>query len=186
MCPTQLAAASSQQEVAAAAPRAGLSSLIVSLSISLISPHRISLISPQVKGENEKINVKRLPKKPAPPRFGRKLTARQRELATHICVGETLSMLGLLNSLCSDLDLCTETSRWIIALSQITRILWPQDVAVSTCVSEPFTGPFVPSVFAFNALHSAQLPAVMPCGYHQLSCTVLESNSRGNVSIAIP
>lgn len=40
----------------------------------------------QVKGENEKVNVKRLPKKAAPPRFGRKLTARQKELATHICV----------------------------------------------------------------------------------------------------
>lgn len=39
-----------------------------------------------VKGENDRINVKRLPKKPAPPRFGRKLTAKQRELATHICV----------------------------------------------------------------------------------------------------
>jgi hypothetical protein len=42
----------------------------------------------QVKGENDKVNVKRLPKKPAPPRFGRKLTARQQELASHICVGE--------------------------------------------------------------------------------------------------
>jgi hypothetical protein len=42
----------------------------------------------QVKGENDKVNVKRLPKKPAPPRFGRKLTARQQELATHICVGK--------------------------------------------------------------------------------------------------
>ncbi|KAI8464546.1 MAG: hypothetical protein J3K34DRAFT_380314 [Monoraphidium minutum] len=39
-----------------------------------------------VKGANEKVNVKRLPKKAAPPRFGRKLTARQKELATHICV----------------------------------------------------------------------------------------------------
>lgn len=39
-----------------------------------------------VKGDNEKINVKRLPKRPAPPRFGRKLTARQKELATHVCV----------------------------------------------------------------------------------------------------
>lgn len=39
-----------------------------------------------VKGANEKVNVKRLPKKAAPPRFGRKLTAKQRELATHICV----------------------------------------------------------------------------------------------------
>jgi hypothetical protein len=39
-----------------------------------------------VKGANEKVNVKRLPKKPAPPRFGRKLTSKQLELATHICV----------------------------------------------------------------------------------------------------
>jgi hypothetical protein len=39
-----------------------------------------------VRGANESINVKRLPKKPAPPRFGRKLTAKQQELATHICV----------------------------------------------------------------------------------------------------
>lgn len=39
-----------------------------------------------VKGANEKINVKRLPKRPAPPRFGRKLTAGQLALATHICV----------------------------------------------------------------------------------------------------
>jgi hypothetical protein len=40
----------------------------------------------QVKGENNEVNVKRLPKKPTPPRFGRKLTAAQRERATHICV----------------------------------------------------------------------------------------------------
>lgn len=39
-----------------------------------------------VKGENTSVNVKRLPKKPAPPRFGRKLTAAQKALATHICV----------------------------------------------------------------------------------------------------
>jgi rubredoxin len=39
-----------------------------------------------VKGENNNINVKRLPKIKAPPRFGRKLTAGQAELATHICV----------------------------------------------------------------------------------------------------
>lgn len=38
-----------------------------------------------VKGENDAINVKRLPKKKAPPRFGRKLTASQKENATHIC-----------------------------------------------------------------------------------------------------
>lgn len=41
----------------------------------------------QVKGENDAINVKRLPKKKAPPRFGRKLTASQKENATHICAG---------------------------------------------------------------------------------------------------
>lgn len=40
----------------------------------------------QVKGENSKVNVKRLPKKPAPARFGRKLTPAQQALATHICV----------------------------------------------------------------------------------------------------
>jgi hypothetical protein len=40
----------------------------------------------QVKGENTTVNVKRLPKKSAPPRFGRKLTAGQQELASHICV----------------------------------------------------------------------------------------------------
>ena len=40
----------------------------------------------QVKGENNDVMVKRLPKKPAPKRFGRKLTASQKELATHICV----------------------------------------------------------------------------------------------------
>lgn len=39
-----------------------------------------------VRGENSDINVKRLPKKPAPSRFGRKLTATQKERATHICV----------------------------------------------------------------------------------------------------
>lgn len=39
-----------------------------------------------VRGENTSVNVKRLPKKPAPQRFGRKLTAAQKALATHICV----------------------------------------------------------------------------------------------------
>ncbi|KAK9811911.1 hypothetical protein WJX72_012300 [[Myrmecia] bisecta] len=39
-----------------------------------------------VKGENKNVLVKRLPKRPAPARFGRKLTAAQKELATHICV----------------------------------------------------------------------------------------------------
>lgn len=40
----------------------------------------------QIKGENTSVDVKRLNKKPAPKRFGRKLTAAQKELATHICV----------------------------------------------------------------------------------------------------
>ena len=39
-----------------------------------------------VQGENTEVNVKRLPKKPTPPRFGRKLTAQQRERATNICL----------------------------------------------------------------------------------------------------
>lgn len=39
-----------------------------------------------VKGENTKVNVKRLPKKAAPPRFGKKLTEGQKENATHVCV----------------------------------------------------------------------------------------------------
>lgn len=41
----------------------------------------------QVKGANDSVNVRRLPKKKAPPRFGRKLTAAQKENATHICAG---------------------------------------------------------------------------------------------------
>jgi len=39
-----------------------------------------------VKGENTSIDVKRLPKKPAPQRFGRKLTAAQKARATHLCI----------------------------------------------------------------------------------------------------
>ncbi|KAK9787857.1 hypothetical protein WJX73_000120 [Symbiochloris irregularis] len=39
-----------------------------------------------VKGTNDSVNVRRLPKKPAPPKFGRALTPQQRELATHICL----------------------------------------------------------------------------------------------------
>ena len=39
-----------------------------------------------VKGENTSVDVKRLPKKPAPARFGRKLTAAQKARATHICI----------------------------------------------------------------------------------------------------
>lgn len=39
-----------------------------------------------IKGENTTVDVKRLPKKPAPARFGRKLTAAQKARATHICI----------------------------------------------------------------------------------------------------
>ena len=39
-----------------------------------------------VQGDNVDYQVKRLPKKPAPARFGRRLTASQKERATHICV----------------------------------------------------------------------------------------------------
>lgn len=39
-----------------------------------------------VRGENTSINVKRLNKKPAPPRFGKKLTDGQKANATHVCV----------------------------------------------------------------------------------------------------
>ncbi len=39
-----------------------------------------------VKGENTGVDVKRLPKKPAPQRFGRKLTAAQKTRATHLCI----------------------------------------------------------------------------------------------------
>lgn len=39
-----------------------------------------------VKGENTTVDVKRLPKKPAPARFGRKLTASQKARATHLCI----------------------------------------------------------------------------------------------------
>lgn len=47
------------------------------------APSPVALV--YVKGENNDIQVKRLPKKAAPKRFGRKLTAAQKELATHIC-----------------------------------------------------------------------------------------------------
>lgn len=38
-----------------------------------------------VRGEST-VNVRRLNKKPAPARFGRRLTAQQKEFATHICI----------------------------------------------------------------------------------------------------
>ena len=45
-----------------------------------------SVLGLQVQGENKDINVKRLAKRPIPPRFGRRLTPTQKEKATHICV----------------------------------------------------------------------------------------------------
>merc|ERR1719152_392778 len=39
-----------------------------------------------VKGSNETVKVKSLSPKPAPRRFGRKLTDEQKSLATHICI----------------------------------------------------------------------------------------------------
>ena len=39
-----------------------------------------------VRGDSSAVDVKRLPKKPAPARFGRKLTASQKARATHICI----------------------------------------------------------------------------------------------------
>jgi len=48
------------------------------------APSPVTLI--YVRGENTDIDVKRLNKRPAPPRFGRKLTEKQKERATHICV----------------------------------------------------------------------------------------------------
>jgi len=38
------------------------------------------------KGPNVDYNIKRIPKKPAPARFGRRLTASQKANATHICI----------------------------------------------------------------------------------------------------
>jgi rubredoxin len=46
-------------------------------------PSPVALV--YVKGDNNDVNVKRLPKKPAPKRFGRKLTEAQKQFATHIC-----------------------------------------------------------------------------------------------------
>jgi hypothetical protein len=37
-------------------------------------------------GAADAVNVKRLPKRPAPPKFGRSLTAAQKARATHICI----------------------------------------------------------------------------------------------------
>ena len=47
---------------------------------------RPRLLVLQVKGENKEFNVKRLNKRPMPPRFGKKLSPKQLELASHICL----------------------------------------------------------------------------------------------------
>lgn len=65
-------------------PCAHLVSFLLPCLSSQAAPPPITLI--YVRGENETINVKRLPKIPAPPRFGRKLTEGQKALATHVCV----------------------------------------------------------------------------------------------------
>ncbi|KAL4418902.1 hypothetical protein ABPG77_004055 [Micractinium sp. CCAP 211/92] len=48
------------------------------------APSPVTLIV--VKGENTTVDVKKLPKKPAPARFGRRLTAAQKARATHLCI----------------------------------------------------------------------------------------------------
>jgi len=58
--------------------------LAFSNSAMSAAPPPITVI--YVRGENDAVNVKRLPKIPAPPRFGRKLTEGQKALATHVCV----------------------------------------------------------------------------------------------------
>ena len=49
-------------------------------------PNQVDFIVVRDASIAEGIDVKRLPKRPAPPRFGKKLSAAQRERATHICV----------------------------------------------------------------------------------------------------
>ncbi|KAL4853845.1 Rubredoxin-1 [Chlorella vulgaris] len=48
------------------------------------APSPVSLVL--VRGPNDSVDVKKLPKKPAPARFGRRLTAAQKARATHLCV----------------------------------------------------------------------------------------------------
>ncbi|KAM7255594.1 hypothetical protein ACFE04_008605 [Oxalis oulophora] len=47
---------------------------------------RVFGINMDLKKKGADVNVKRLPKRPAPPRFGRKLTDSQKERATHLCL----------------------------------------------------------------------------------------------------
>ena len=55
-------------------------------SVSNCSCEAAAVYGAQVQGEATGIDVRRLGKRKAPPRFGRKLTAAQAERATHICV----------------------------------------------------------------------------------------------------
>jgi len=48
------------------------------------SPSPVCII--YTEGENNDFDVKKMPNKPAPKRFGRGLTAAQKERATHICI----------------------------------------------------------------------------------------------------
>jgi rubredoxin len=48
-------------------------------------PNQVDFIVVRGPGEKE-FDVKRLPKRPAPPKFGRKMSAAQAERASHICV----------------------------------------------------------------------------------------------------
>ena len=48
------------------------------------APSPVSLVI--IKGENTSVEVKKLPKKAAPARFGRRLTAAQKARATHLCI----------------------------------------------------------------------------------------------------
>ncbi len=49
-------------------------------------PNEVDFIVVRGGGAAADFDVKRLPKRPSPPRFGRKLSAAQKERATHICV----------------------------------------------------------------------------------------------------
>ena len=49
-------------------------------------PNQVDFVIVRDAKQAATIDVKRLPKRPAPPRFGKKLSAAQKERATHICV----------------------------------------------------------------------------------------------------
>ena len=49
-------------------------------------PNSVDFIVVRDKAIVDAIDVKRLPKRPSPPRFGKKLSAAQKERASHVCV----------------------------------------------------------------------------------------------------